>query len=293
VSQTSHDAKAVVRALDALTTQVRRIADAQQRPADAPTTTADDGPASDRCVHPGPHPGFTCAEVDASQPYFRVRWEQEQQAPAADADAQRTTRRKSLRVLLNRLNNGLPFTSSEAELLTRHVATEICDANAGHTAAAELEQAHADRDGAYRERAQLLALLASLYPSVIAPAPDVGEPGWQILYLRIGGKQASWHIAPRDADLVAHVEHVPVDDSRAQWDGHTTGEKYAHIGEHAARLYAEARGRVEASAPATLDGTEQPAGCRCHNGDELCSGCRRCPDICNGCDGPEFAPAHS
>lgn len=30
-----------------------------------------------------------------------------------------------------------------------------------------------------------------------------------------------------------------------------------------------------------------PTGCRCHNGDELCSGCRRCPDICAGCDGPE------
>lgn len=30
------------------------------------------------------------------------------------------------------------------------------------------------------------------------------------------------------------------------------------------------------------------AGCRCHNGDELCSGCRRCPDICRGCGGPEY-----
>lgn len=103
----------------------------------------------------------------------------------------------------------------------------------------------ADRDGAYRERAQLLALLASLHPSVIAPAPDVDEPDWQILYLRIDDRQASWHIAPRDADLFVHVEHVPADDRRAQWDGHTTEEKYAHIGQVAARLYAEARGRVE------------------------------------------------
>ncbi|WP_405956096.1 hypothetical protein [Streptomyces phaeochromogenes] len=101
-----------------------------------------------------------------------------------------------------------------------------------------------ERDGAYRERAQLLALLASLQPSVIAPAPDVDEDGWQILYLWIGGKQASWHIAPRDAELYAHVEHVPADDRRAQWDGHTTEQKYDHIGQHAARLYAEARGRA-------------------------------------------------
>ena len=102
-----------------------------------------------------------------------------------------------------------------------------------------------ERDGAYRERAQLLALLAALHPSVIAPAPDVDEDGWQILYLRIGGKQASWHIAPRDTELYAHVQHVPADDRRAQWDGHTTEQKYAHIGQHAAQLYAEACGRVE------------------------------------------------
>lgn len=105
-----------------------------------------------------------------------------------------------------------------------------------------------ERDGAYRERAQLLALLAALHPSVIAPAPDVDEDGWQILYLRIGGKQASWHIAPRDTELYAHVEHVPADDRRAQWDGHTTEQKYAHIGQHAARLYAEARSRAETPA---------------------------------------------
>jgi len=120
--------------------------------------------------------------------------------------------------------------------------------NARYTAGVEKE-----RDGAYRERAQLLALLAALHPSVIAPAPDIeDEDGWQLLYLRIGGRQASWHIAPRDADLFAHVEHVPADDRRAQWDGHTTEEKYAHIGEHAARLYADARGRTE-----TPDGQEQ------------------------------------
>src|SRR4051812_10082515 len=113
----------------------------------------------------------------------------------------------------------------------------------GEHLAKKIKAVEAERDGAYRERAQLLALLASLHPSVIAPAPDVDEDGWQILYLRIGGKQASWHIAPRDAELYAHVEHVPVDDRRAQWDGHTTEQKYEHIGQHAARLYAEARCR--------------------------------------------------
>lgn len=86
-----------------------------------------------------------------------------------------------------------------------------------------------ERDTAYRERAQLLAWLAVLYPSVIATAPDVDEPGWQILYLTAGGNQLSWHVAPRDANLFEHVEHVAADDPRAQWDGHTTEEKYGRI----------------------------------------------------------------
>lgn len=105
-----------------------------------------------------------------------------------------------------------------------------------------------ERDGAYRERAHLLALLAALHPSVIAPAPDVDEDGCQILYLRIDGKQASWHIHPDDTHLFIRVEQVAADDRRAQWDGHTTEQKYTHIGQHTARLYAEARGRAETPA---------------------------------------------
>jgi hypothetical protein len=85
------------------------------------------------------------------------------------------------------------------------------------------------RDGAYRERACLLAWLATQHPAVIAPAPDVDEPGWQILYLAPAGQQMTWHIAPADSALFEHVEHVPADDPRAQWDGHTTAEKYERI----------------------------------------------------------------
>ena len=88
----------------------------------------------------------------------------------------------------------------------------------------------AQLDTAYRERAHLVALLAAMTPgAVIAPAVDVDEPGWQIAYLTIGGRQCSWHISPRDVELFAHVEHAALDDPRAQWDGHTTDEKYEHI----------------------------------------------------------------
>ena len=98
-------------------------------------------------------------------------------------------------------------------------------------------QTETERDGAYRERAHLVALLAAMTPgAVIAPAPDVDESGWQIVYLTIGDRQASWHISPRDAELFAAVEVVQPDDPRAQWDGHTTEEKYAGIAAYTAEL---------------------------------------------------------
>jgi hypothetical protein len=111
----------------------------------------------------------------------------------------------------------------DATLDTSALSYALVDAHA------ELRTTEAARDGAYRERAHLTAWLATIHPSVIAPAPDVDEPGWQILYLTAGGRQMSWHIHPRDAELYAHVEHVPSDDPRAQWDGHTTDEKYQAI----------------------------------------------------------------
>ncbi|MFE5301838.1 hypothetical protein [Streptomyces sp. NPDC056632] len=86
-------------------------------------------------------------------------------------------------------------------------------------------------DGAYRERARLVALVAGCLAeqAVVAPAPDVDEPGGQILYATLHGRQCSWHYSPRDADLIEHLEHVPADDPRAQWDGHTAEAKYEHI----------------------------------------------------------------
>lgn len=95
--------------------------------------------------------------------------------------------------------------------------------------ASQLAAVEAERDGAYRERAHLTAWLASIHPAVLAPAPDIDEDGWQILYLTASGQQLSWHIHPRDAELFTHVEQVAADDPRAQWDGHTTAEKYERI----------------------------------------------------------------
>ncbi|MFD6619999.1 hypothetical protein ACFWFB_32680 [Streptomyces albidoflavus] len=116
------------------------------------------------------------------------------------------------------------------------------------------EQAETERDAVYRERAHLVALLAAMTGgAVIAPALDTPEPGWQIVYLTLGGRQASWHIAWRDADLFKDVEHVEYGDPRAQWDGHTTEDKYAHIAAHTAEL--AARGGAQPG-PAATQATE-------------------------------------
>ncbi|WP_051096276.1 hypothetical protein, partial [Streptomyces sulphureus] len=66
--------------------------------------------------------------------------------------------------------------------------------------------AEEERDGAYQERAQLLAWLAALAPAVLAPATDVDEPGWHLLYLTTPAGQLSWHIHPRDLAYFEHVE---------------------------------------------------------------------------------------
>lgn len=102
-------------------------------------------------------------------------------------------------------------------------------------------RAEQERDGAYRERAQLVAWLAAMHEAVIAPAPDVDEPGWQIVYLYAGGWQMSWHIHPDDAHLFLRVEQVPAEHPRAQWDGHSTEQKYNRIRNHTRVLHINER----------------------------------------------------
>ncbi|MEH0428809.1 hypothetical protein QBB34_21240 [Streptomyces stelliscabiei] len=113
----------------------------------------------------------------------------------------------------------------------------------------------AERDGAYRERAQLLAWLAALHPTatVITASPDVDEDGWQLLYLVAGGWQMSWHIHPRDAELFRHVTVVDVTDVRAQWDGHGTEQKYERIHSHVRLLALDGLGADGASTAVTTD----------------------------------------
>lgn len=88
------------------------------------------------------------------------------------------------------------------------------------------DRAEAERDGAYRERAQLVAHFAALYPSHIGRT-DPGAPDWPVLIVETPTGQMSWHIAERDLDLFGHVQ--PTGPEHRGWDGHTTEEKYERL----------------------------------------------------------------
>lgn len=83
-------------------------------------------------------------------------------------------------------------------------------------------------DDIYRERAHLVAFLATLFPSVSAYT-DPAEPDWLVVYIDAPTGQLSWHISPADRDLFEHVPRVPANHPRAQWDKHTTAEKYERL----------------------------------------------------------------
>lgn len=81
-------------------------------------------------------------------------------------------------------------------------------------------------DDVYRERAHLVALLATRYPSHIGFTDDA-EPMWAVVVIQTPAGQMSWHIAPGDRDLFRHVRDTEARDS--VWDGHTTDDKYMRM----------------------------------------------------------------
>ncbi|MFE3461381.1 hypothetical protein ACFXKD_27875 [Nocardiopsis aegyptia] len=80
----------------------------------------------------------------------------------------------------------------------------------------------------YRERAHLVAHLASQHPAVLAYS-DPDEPAWPVITVSTPAGQMTWHLSPDDLDLVAHVPVVSADDPRAAWDGHDTATKYERL----------------------------------------------------------------
>ena len=104
-----------------------------------------------------------------------------------------------------------------------------------------------DLNAAYRERAQLVALLAALYPSHIGHT-DPDEPDWAVVIVEVPTGQLSWHIAPGDMRLFSHVQRT----SRIcrGWDGHTAEEKYERIRE----LIIEIEGGLQPRVPLVIPG---------------------------------------
>ena len=138
----SPDGRAVVEAVDRLTTQVKRLADAQSTPVavirdgvmtplDAPTTTAvcnEPGPWGDAhaCVRPAGHDGD-------HEGHDGCGWRDS--VPDGDEGALRTARRDSLLVLLSRAGR-MRLSMDEAALLRQHVETEMRDADTARAVAA-------------------------------------------------------------------------------------------------------------------------------------------------------------
>lgn len=85
------------------------------------------------------------------------------------------------------------------------------------------------KDAAYHERNQLVALLAALFPSSLERHPDEDtewENDWRnIVYMDTPAGQLSWHLHDSELPL---FDHVPRLQGRT-WDGHTTEEKYGRV----------------------------------------------------------------
>lgn len=88
-------------------------------------------------------------------------------------------------------------------------------------------------NGAYRERAMLVALLAALWPSTLSSGQDEDE--WSVVHIDGPVGQMGWHIAPEYLDLFEHVRR-----GMNHWDGHGTPEKFRRIRETTALLTTEA-----------------------------------------------------
>lgn len=89
-----------------------------------------------------------------------------------------------------------------------------------------IKELEARKDAAYLERNQVVAALASAYPSGIARTTIEGwSEDWHgCVYIDLPTGQASWHYHDSQAYLFAHLPAY-----KGSWDGHTTEEKYTRL----------------------------------------------------------------
>ena len=108
------------------------------------------------------------------------------------------------------------------EFLFANAGTVVLARYALESTRGEIRRIAKERDGAYRERAQMAVALARLFPSWVDI--DLGESDWLVLYVQLPTGQVSWHFSPSDRDL---LDGITV--GGETWDGHTTEEKYARL----------------------------------------------------------------
>jgi predicted nucleic acid-binding Zn-ribbon protein len=148
VSQPSPEVRALVRAADAMTTQLRRIADALSTPTaiirDGVTTPLDDAPTTPvslaspcvRCGHARNwHDQNGCTVTTGDRTCGCAQFVAHLEPRGDDEAALRGARRDSLLVLLSRAGRGV-LTTDEAALLRQHVEAEMCDADTARAVAA-------------------------------------------------------------------------------------------------------------------------------------------------------------
>jgi len=109
--------------------------------------------------------------------------------------------------------------SEEADLLHRLAATLATQPDR----VAEME---ARKDAAYLERNQVVAALASVFPSGTARTAIEGwSDDWHgCVYIDLPTGQVSWHYHDSQAHLFAHLPPY-----QGSWDGHDTEEKYRRV----------------------------------------------------------------
>jgi hypothetical protein len=142
---------------------------------------------------------------------------------AADALSQANARADAAETEVARLRNALTITVNALSATTD--AETAAEARCA-VLARELAEAREAKDSAYRERNQVVAALAKLFPSG-TKATDI--PGWDpewngCVYIDLPTGQVSWHYHVSDGALFSNLPPYAGD-----WDGHSTPEKYERL----------------------------------------------------------------
>lgn len=102
-----------------------------------------------------------------------------------------------------------------------------------------------ERDKAYRDRAELLAVLAASMPAQLVYGADPETPTWPVLFVQTPAGQVSWHINPNDTDLFPMgLWRKAGDDDAMVWDGHDDREKSGRLLEFATVLHISRKARA-------------------------------------------------